>query len=389
MTQSPALRLGSADQLTAYADAATKKNSEQFHTLSSLMCWSAVIRCAQYAGAITKDRADRLERINWKEDFSSFVSHSDTLVRTPHEMLMVPPGAFIAFYRVDQPDPRHRFENDWLGKRRIVHAMLSLGYGHAAGNKNSCIGIGHDVGWERLNLVYDLNWIRGYKYSAINGHPLNIQKPLPLRIRYRRLEMFQSNSASSEQSDQSQTLNADKTVRIKEGETWLVGPLSDCVALAAIRHNNQGIEDVLLWHVNGGLITDQNFSYSEFYHNFLALFNENLTGIIRIDWIFVNGVKAEETGRQRFMHQPALKMLFRQNRPYTIRSFYGSDLLINSIGTVLNEDLLLENDSATGILTDDANNKIRDIIQNNDPTPGADAFDIWERLLPKGPVKIR
>jgi hypothetical protein len=40
---------------------------------------------------------------------------------------------------------------------RLVHMMLGVGDGQAAGNKNDCIGMGHPAGWEVLDLR-SLRW---------------------------------------------------------------------------------------------------------------------------------------------------------------------------------------------------------------------------------------
>ena len=41
---------------------------------------------------------------------------------------------------------------------QIVHAMLCVGKGLAAGNKNNCVGIGSMVWWEILDLANGLAW---------------------------------------------------------------------------------------------------------------------------------------------------------------------------------------------------------------------------------------
>ncbi|MBM4201403.1 MAG: hypothetical protein FJ189_08975, partial [Gammaproteobacteria bacterium] len=250
--------LASADVLKQHAEAAADhRDSPAFAELSALMCWSAVIRCARNAGAISSFRAERLERLDWKEDFADFVSPSDTLVRHADDMRQVPVGAFIAFIRVDPPDAWHRFLHVRKGKRHIVHAMLSLGKGWAAGNKNSSVGIGHDVGWEKLNLAEHLNWVGGERYDAINGYPRNVRARLPLRIRYRKLEAFQiEDQGRRDGSTKVQTLATDKTAVVKPGERWQVGPLADCVAVAAIKRTDnlragQRAGRVFIWHVNG------------------------------------------------------------------------------------------------------------------------------------------
>ena len=170
---------------------AADEQSDEFLALSGLICWSAVIECGRRAGAISAERARAIEHIDWSKDFSDFVSRDDTRVEDAAAMRRVPPGAFMAFIEVGQPDSLDRLIGRREGRRRIIHAMVSLGGGWAAGNKNLCIGIGNPVGWEILNLADDLNWLAGRTYDNVNAFPINVQKPRPIRIRFREVERFQ------------------------------------------------------------------------------------------------------------------------------------------------------------------------------------------------------
>lgn len=175
--------------LEKFARDAANPQSDEYRKLSALPSWDAVIECALDAGAISRERASSLMSINWRESFSKFVSRGDPRVRNAKEMFQVPAGAFLAFIRVDAPDAYHSFVGDRLGRRHIVHAMISLGEGEAAGNGNSVLGIGSNDGWQVLNLAKDLHWIPGS--ISFNAVPLGVAKSRPLRIRYRGLARMQ------------------------------------------------------------------------------------------------------------------------------------------------------------------------------------------------------
>ena len=334
--------LASAQALKSHAEAvANDPGGQEYLELSSLMCWSAAIRCALNAGAITAIKAQRLESLDWSEDFSAFVSRADTRVRNAAEMRSVPAGAFIAFIRVDPPDAYFRFIDDPRGKRHIVHAMLSLGNGWAAGNKNSCVGIGRHVGWEILNLADGLNWTGG-KYDAINGYPLHASASLPLRIRYRELAKFQDDAPRSaagrtSRSGRIRQLAPDHTVVVAPGEIWDVGPLADCVALAAIKPphalSTKKASSMFLWHVNGGLIERDMIPYQ-------ALVD--FLGDRNADWVFVHGKSAGRQGHRSFQGQAVLDELVDGLNTiipgHLVQSYSGSSLLIDADGSILNLD---------------------------------------------------
>lgn len=192
--------LTSEADLAAFAAAATgtvDHTRPTYLKLSALLCWDAVIECALDAGAITRQRARHLRATDWREDFAGFVAPTDPLILDPAAMRAVPAGAFIAFIEVDQADAFHRSiaERDHVapqGRRHIIHAMLSLGDGRAAGNKNASVGIGDPVGWQVLDLASSLNWRNDQPLDAVNAVPLGVNAARPIRLRWRALAPFQT-----------------------------------------------------------------------------------------------------------------------------------------------------------------------------------------------------
>ena len=110
-----------------------------FRICSAMMCWDAAIECqikagVQSPGNVSTDSHDNVISLD-----------DDNAVTNKHEMQRVPQGASMGFFR----------------DRTLVHFMIAVGAGCAAGNKNHCIGIGNPVGWEILNLAEKLTWGRG------------------------------------------------------------------------------------------------------------------------------------------------------------------------------------------------------------------------------------
>ena len=116
-------------------DTATGKMSEYFTLLSGKMCWDAAIECQVLAGV---DRPAQISTHN----HDHVISLSDKAVCSATDMLGVPQGASLGFFR----------------DGTLVHFMICVGAGMAAGNKNACIGLGNPVGWEILQLAKDLDW---------------------------------------------------------------------------------------------------------------------------------------------------------------------------------------------------------------------------------------
>lgn len=126
-------------------DAATNASSQLFRDLSAKMCWDAAITCQVMAGV--KEPAPITT-----ECHAHVIDLFDSAVTDRVEMQQVPQGASIGFFR-----------GGTTAGFRLMHFMVATGAGFAAGNKNSCIGIGNDagVGWEILNLAERLDWTNG------------------------------------------------------------------------------------------------------------------------------------------------------------------------------------------------------------------------------------
>jgi hypothetical protein len=119
---------------SAVGYALTQAGNPLSSELSLKMCWDAVARCVSSAGG------PNIQNIT-SHSFAGLVSAHDRQVRSATEMADVPEGAVIGFIANDG---------------RLLHAMIALGHGSAAGTKNSCIGIGSPIGWEILDLA--ANW---------------------------------------------------------------------------------------------------------------------------------------------------------------------------------------------------------------------------------------
>jgi len=144
-------RAGDAAQL---ARAATDPNHPQYMHLSADMCWDAVKRCGVEAGAVGRH----------VDAQHGLVSHTDTLVPDRAAIERLPAGTAVGFFEGERP----------------VHVMLSVGDGHACGNKNNCIGRGNPVGWESLDLKA-LNWDGNGGITAPGLH--SPQRTLQVRAR--------------------------------------------------------------------------------------------------------------------------------------------------------------------------------------------------------------
>jgi hypothetical protein len=116
-------------------DAATDRTA-LWRELSALMCWDAVARCMELAG-----RPVRPRHISGNT-CSHVISIHDQQITDRGTMQGIPQGSFIGFF----------------DGGRLIHAMIAVGFGMAAGNKNACINLGSPVGWEILNLADDLDW---------------------------------------------------------------------------------------------------------------------------------------------------------------------------------------------------------------------------------------
>lgn len=144
-----------------------KKSGDLYKNFSSKMCWYAVVECAFVSGAVNAADKARLQKSISGTRFDHFVPFHAPIVKNLHDLLSVPPGSFLGFFRIHDQD------------LQLIHAMVFLGekFGDgpysAAGNKNDCIGIGESVGWEVLDLK-ELKW--GGPFSFVfNDRPIQIR----------------------------------------------------------------------------------------------------------------------------------------------------------------------------------------------------------------------
>lgn len=97
---------------------AARGQGTYFTQLTNQMCWDAVALCQNRPPG-------------------RYIDESDRAIQNADALRNIPEGATIGFFNAGT----------------LVHAMISLGGGEAAGNKNGCIGMGHDLGWEILDLT--------------------------------------------------------------------------------------------------------------------------------------------------------------------------------------------------------------------------------------------
>lgn len=108
------------------------------------MCWDAVAHVAMLAGVISESRYAALKG-EQRIDNHVLVKTSDPQVNGAAGAKSVPAGHAVCFF------------SGAGSKAMMIHAMLSVGNGKAAGNKNGCIGIGKDLGWEVIDIT-KANW---------------------------------------------------------------------------------------------------------------------------------------------------------------------------------------------------------------------------------------
>lgn len=119
-------------------DAATNNLSPLYIVCSGKMCWDAAIECQVMAGVARPQPVTTLAH-------DHVISLEDGKVENEYQMQRVPQGASIGIFR----------------GQTLIHFMIAVGAGSAAGNKNACIGIGSPVGWEIINLANGLTWKEG------------------------------------------------------------------------------------------------------------------------------------------------------------------------------------------------------------------------------------
>ena len=120
-------------------ECAAHQNSQEFRHLSSLMCWDAVVHVMNLAGVDVSD----ISVVSGTNQ--NLVSTANTNLASAAAVQNLPEGHIIGFF----------------DGKQLIHAMVSTGAGNAAGNKNSCLGIGNPVGWEVLDIGHLLNWAGG------------------------------------------------------------------------------------------------------------------------------------------------------------------------------------------------------------------------------------
>jgi hypothetical protein len=157
-----------------YAIDAANASSPAFAHLSAEVCTAAVRLCLKNSGAIAENQYLLLKTMT-TQSFSVFVRNNDPKVKNAAEMLSVPQGSILAFIDEHSGHSGDRWS--------LVHAMIAVSHGWAAGNKNSCIGIGDDFGWQLLDLATRLSWTtEGEIQQMANG-------TRRLTLRFRRLPL--------------------------------------------------------------------------------------------------------------------------------------------------------------------------------------------------------
>jgi len=164
-------------EVSSYATrCATNKFNPDYLKLSEMMCWDAVLYCIFKADAIKKNLADKLIGKAYTEDSSDYMEADCTIVGSAGEMMKVPQGSLLGFFREEG------------NNSTLIHAMLATGAGCAAGNKNGCVGIGGAVGWEILDIANTINWMPLQR--EVNIVPKGKIGTNAVRLRYKSIESF-------------------------------------------------------------------------------------------------------------------------------------------------------------------------------------------------------
>lgn len=106
--------------------------------LSTKMCWDSVKHCLEASGAMTTSEVMELKPSS--EKYATFIALTDPITSGASDVRRLPQGAILGFVDLDN-------------SRKLIHATVSVGAGLAAGNKNTCLGIGGPIGWEILDLT--------------------------------------------------------------------------------------------------------------------------------------------------------------------------------------------------------------------------------------------
>ena len=167
-------------KLAQKAEECTKAGTEEHRELSSEFCWDAVVKCAFWADAIGKKEYLLLYNSILKDKYSNFVSPNAPIVRNKADMLSVPKGSFLAFISDEEIGTKQHL-GGMVG--HLIHAMVAIGGGWAAGTNNGCIGGCAAANWEKLDLANKLNWApkgTGFTARRAKGETL-------IQIRFREL----------------------------------------------------------------------------------------------------------------------------------------------------------------------------------------------------------
>jgi hypothetical protein len=118
----------------------------EFARLSNPMCWDSMLLCAGLAQGVYCEELqsacdsgrNNLTIMN-KTDYGRVFDWKTREVRSMADLLgTVQPGSFIGFIGADN---------------QMAHAMIYIGDGFGAGNKNDCVfGNGWNVGWQKIDL---------------------------------------------------------------------------------------------------------------------------------------------------------------------------------------------------------------------------------------------
>jgi hypothetical protein len=158
------------DRIADYAMRCTQPNEPCFKDLSAETCWVAAALCALKAGAISHQQFSDICNLDrsWP---TAFVPLDFPVIAGPEEMMRVPRGSFLGFFDIGD------------GLAQLIHAMVAVGHGKAAGNKSACIGTGAPVGWEILDLANGLRWVSDENF--FNAVPTGHTGMRPVQVRYR------------------------------------------------------------------------------------------------------------------------------------------------------------------------------------------------------------
>lgn len=165
-----------------YSDAEYAEQLAAARLVNQSSALEALASCALAAGSIDQATRTQLGHLTTRH-FEEFVPTDARTILTQSDLMRVPAGAVIAFIQLLPGVDR----NTQMRNRLLVHSMVSLGGGWAAGSfckRNLRIGRS-DGKWEVMNLAQALNWV-GFNpmAEAVSLGALGASDYLPLRLRY-------------------------------------------------------------------------------------------------------------------------------------------------------------------------------------------------------------